>query len=72
MGVALLAMADVAEHLERGTLQRLLPDWHVDAGPIALYYASQRLLPAKTRAFVDFLTGHFEAAQLARRFSATE
>ncbi|RMH86978.1 LysR family transcriptional regulator [Pseudomonas sp. AOB-7] len=72
MGVALLTMADVAEHLERGTLLRLLPDWHVDAGPISLYFASQRLLPAKTRAFVDFLTAHFETEQLARRFCATQ
>ncbi|ERI49657.1 hypothetical protein ACIGFL_04445 [Pseudomonas sp. NPDC077649] len=30
------------------------------------------VLPAKTRAFVDFLTAHFETEQLARRFCATQ
>jgi DNA-binding transcriptional LysR family regulator len=70
MGVALLAMADVVEHLERGELVRLLPDWYVDAGPISLYFASQKLLPAKTRTFVDFVTESFRSAKLAQRFSA--
>ena len=70
MGVAQLALADVAEHLERGELVRLLPDWHADAGSISLYFASQKLLPAKTRAFVDFVTDAFREQKLARRFSA--
>lgn len=70
MGVALLALADVVDHLERGELVRLLPDWHGDAGPISLYFASQKLLPAKTRAFVDFVTQSFREQKLAQRFSA--
>lgn len=70
MGVALLAMPDVLQHLERGALQRVLPQWYVDAGPISLYFASNKLLPVKTRAFVDFVTGHFQQHQLARRLSA--
>jgi len=70
MGVALLALADVVEHLERGELVRLLPDWYIDAGPISLYFASQKLLPAKTRTFVDFIVDAFWDGRLARRFSA--
>ncbi|SDH89799.1 DNA-binding transcriptional regulator, LysR family [Pseudomonas benzenivorans] len=70
MGVALLAMPDVLAHLHSGALRRLLPDWYVDAGPISLYFASNRLLPAKTRAFVDFITAQFERQQLAARFTA--
>jgi DNA-binding transcriptional LysR family regulator len=70
MGVVLLALADVAEHIERGELVRLLPDWYADAGPVSLYFASQKLLPAKTRAFVDFVTESFRAGGLAQRFSA--
>ena len=70
MGVALLALPDVIEHLERGELVRLLPDWHIDAGPISLYFASQKLLPAKTRSFVDFIAAAFRDGGLARRFSA--
>jgi len=70
IGVALLPLADVIEHLERGELVRLLPDWYVDAGPISLYFASQKLLPAKTRTLVDFIAAAFRDGGLARRFSA--
>jgi DNA-binding transcriptional LysR family regulator len=68
MGVALLAVPGVLKELESGELVRLLPDWHTDAGPISLYFASQKLLPAKTRAFIDFVTAHFREQRLAERF----
>ncbi|HCF6874158.1 TPA: LysR family transcriptional regulator [Pseudomonas aeruginosa] len=70
LGVALLAVPDVLGHLQSGALVRLLPDWYVDAGPISLYFASQKLLPAKTRAFVDHLVQHARAQQWSRRFDA--
>ena len=70
MGIGLLAMPHALPHLERGTLIRVLPDWYVDAGPISLYFASKKLPPAKTRAFVDFVTGGFREQKLAKRFSA--
>ncbi|WP_373991048.1 LysR family transcriptional regulator [Duganella sp. BuS-21] len=70
MGVALLVLADVIQHLECGELVRLLPDWYGDAGPISLYFTSQKLMPAKTRTFVDFVTESFRQQQLAQRFSA--
>lgn len=70
MGVALLALPDVLAHLHSGALLRVLPDWHVDLGPISLYFASGRLLPAKTRAFIDHVTEQFRQQDLARRFSA--
>jgi len=70
LGVALVAMPHALPHLERGTLVRLLPDWYADAGPISLYFAAQRLLPAKTRVFVDFVVEAFRQQRLAERFSA--
>ncbi|MNO05557.1 LysR substrate binding domain protein [compost metagenome] len=57
--------------LERGELVRLLPQWYADAGVIALYYPSRSLLPAKTRAFIDFLTEHFRREGLDRRFAGS-
>lgn len=69
MGVGLLPMPHALPHLESGAMVRLLPDWHQDAGPISLYFTSQKLLPAKTRAFVDFVTESFRQQDLARRFS---
>lgn len=68
MGVALLAVPNVLRFLESGQLVRLLPEWQEDAGPISLYFASQKLLPAKTRAFVNFVTEHFQQERLAQRF----
>lgn len=70
LGIGLLAMPDVVDLLESGALVRLLPDWHQDIGAISMYFTSQKLLPAKTRAFVDFVTEHFRAQGLAQRFSA--
>ncbi|HVM83814.1 MAG TPA: LysR family transcriptional regulator [Candidatus Binatia bacterium] len=70
LGVALLPLPSVVTHLHAGRLVRLLPEWHADIGPIAIYYSSGRLLPAKTRAFVDFVLAAFKRQRLAERFSA--
>ena len=68
LGVSFIAFADVQSELERGDLIRLLPDWYADAGAISLYYASRTLIPAKTRAFVDFVVDAFRRERLAERF----
>lgn len=70
LGVGLLTLPNALPHLEQGTLLRLLPDWHADAGPISLYFAGQKLLPAKTRAFVDFVSDAFQQQGLAERLRA--
>lgn len=70
LGVALVPMAHAVDALEAGKLVRLLPDWHCDMGPIALYFAKGKLLPAKTRAFVDFIVAQFRKKRLAARLSA--
>ncbi|HQT66536.1 MAG: LysR family transcriptional regulator [Rhodospirillales bacterium 20-60-12] len=69
LGVAMLAVPDVLPALEGGQLIRLLPRWHADAGAISIYYASRTLLPAKTRAFVDWVVEAFKQQQLAERFA---
>ena len=70
LGVALLPMPFVAALIARGELVRLLPDWHQEVGSVYLYYPSRRLLPAKTRVFVDFVLARFEAEGFARRMRA--
>ncbi|MFZ6757437.1 LysR substrate-binding domain-containing protein [Undibacterium sp. Ji50W] len=64
LGVSLVALPHAAAHLDSGALERLLPDWYCDVGSISLYFASQKLLPAKTRAFVDFVTHAFRTQQM--------
>ena len=71
LGVALLAVPDVLQHLERGDLLRLVPRWYADAGAIALYYASRALLPAKTRVFVDAVLEAFRRDRLAERLAGS-
>ncbi len=71
LGVTLVAVPDALEHLESGALVRLVPRWYADAGPISVYYAGRTLLPAKTRAFVDFVTEAFRRQRLAERFAGS-
>jgi DNA-binding transcriptional LysR family regulator len=70
LGVAMIALPYVEQYLASGALVRLLPEWHADLGNISIYFASQKLLPAKTRAFVDHMTTAFREQNLAQRFSA--
>jgi DNA-binding transcriptional LysR family regulator len=70
MGVAMVPKLHALPYLESGELLRLLPKWHADIGPLALYYASGRLMPAKTRLFVDFILKRFRELDIAGKFSA--
>lgn len=70
MGVGLVALPNALRYLDSGELVRVLPGWWEDIGPVSLYFTSQKLLPAKTRAFVDFVAEHFRDRQLAERFRA--
>ncbi|WP_213947704.1 LysR family transcriptional regulator [Luteibacter sp. dw_328] len=70
LGIALVAVPHALPYIERGVLRRVLPDWWVDGGDISIYYAAQKLLPRKTRVFVEHVMASFERDQLAARFSA--
>jgi len=65
LGVALLPMPFAFAPIASGELVRLLPGWYSDAGPLSLYYPSRKLLPAKTRVFVDFVMERFRSADFA-------
>jgi len=60
LGVALKSTWDVRRHLEDGSLVSLLPGYTFDTD-VAIYavYPHRRHLPAKTRAFIDFLASSF-------------
>jgi DNA-binding transcriptional LysR family regulator len=60
LGVALKSTWDVRRHLENGALVSLLPGYSFDSD-VAIYavYPHRRHLPAKTRAFIDFLASSF-------------
>jgi DNA-binding transcriptional LysR family regulator len=71
VGIGLVPVAHVLPYLKSGALVRLLPDWYADAGPISIYFQKSKLLPKKTRVFVDFVVAHFRRCKLAERLSAT-
>lgn len=65
LGVALLPMPFVFAAIRAGELVRLLPGWYGETGSTSIYYPSRKLLPAKTKAFVDFIVERFQAAEFA-------
>lgn len=71
LGVTLIAVPHALPHLEKRALVRLVPQWYADAGPISIYYPTRTLLPAKTRAFVDFVVDGFRRDRLAERFAGS-
>lgn len=71
LGVALVAVPDVARHLQSGELIRLLPRWYADAGTISLYHSGRTLRPAKISAFVEHVFQHFKRERLAELFTGS-
>lgn len=70
LGIALVSMPMAVPFLYSGEVVRVLPDWYVDDGNISIYYAEHKLLPGKTRAFVDFILEQFVGQGLGLQFSA--
>jgi DNA-binding transcriptional LysR family regulator len=55
LGVALLPRFSVVDEIAGGRLVHVLPRWTTPEQGIYAVYPSHRLIPAKVRAFVDFL-----------------
>jgi DNA-binding transcriptional LysR family regulator len=47
---------------------RLLPGWYAEMGPIYLYYPNKKLLPLRTRVFIDFVVDTFREQRFTERF----
>jgi DNA-binding transcriptional LysR family regulator len=54
-GIGSFPFGMVANDVAAGTLVPVLPDWRYEPLPVHLLTASRRLMPAKTRAFIDHL-----------------
>ena len=61
-GVAVTSRLLVEEHLARGELVHILPGWIFSRYTIYAALPSGRMLPARTRVFLDFLTEHVPRA----------
>ena len=66
-GAGVVAVADffAEPYLARGELQRILPDWCLPDATCWAVFPGRRLMPAKTRAFIDMLAGAMSACSKA-------
>jgi DNA-binding transcriptional LysR family regulator len=58
-GIMLRSEWDVADHLRRGELIEVLPDWHAADADIHAVFPQRLHLSAKVRMFIDFLVESF-------------
>lgn len=54
-GLGVFPQGMVGPDVQAGRLVRLLPEWHLTTAPVNVVTVSRRLMPAKTRAFIDHL-----------------
>ena len=66
-GAGVVAVADffAEPYLARGELQRILPDWRLPDADCWAVFPGRRLMPAKTRAFIDMLSGTMRTCEEA-------
>ncbi|WP_162826833.1 LysR family transcriptional regulator [Pseudolabrys taiwanensis] len=57
LGITLIPAYAVREQIAEGTLQTVLPDFHVPPRPLLAVYPRTPAIPRKVQAFVEFLTG---------------
>ncbi len=60
VGITYKSELDLVHDLASGALVRLLPDWEGENYPLNAVLPSNRFLPARVRALVDFLAAKFE------------
>lgn len=70
LGIVHVPMPHATPYLKTGRLVRVLPDWYSDGGEISIYFTAKKLMPAKTRVFIDFIVEHFEKQDLAKKWLA--
>jgi DNA-binding transcriptional LysR family regulator len=65
-GIVCKAELDLAGDLDSGTLVRLLPEWEGEHYPLNAVMPSNRFVPARVRALVEFLAEKFGSAAVVR------
>jgi len=62
-GIAQVIDLGIDTHLRAGTLEPVLTDWPDETFPLYVYYPSRNHVPAKVRAFIDFVASMMPGAQ---------
>lgn len=58
-GILMRSEWDLAKYLESERLQVVLPDYKLAPADLFVFYPTRRNMPAKVRAFIDFLAEGF-------------
>ena len=58
-GIAVMEDSHAAGYVKTGRLVRVLPDWEYPPATLWVVFPGRRLMPARTRAFIDALTAKF-------------
>jgi len=64
-GIAQVIDLGIDAHLRAGTLEPILTDWPDETFPLYVYYPSRNHVPAKVRAFIDFVVSMMPGAATA-------
>lgn len=70
LGILLQPMYIIHDDVVAGRLVPVLTDWELSRLTMNIAYPTRRHLPAKVRAFVDFLVEQFEAQEFERRWNS--
>ena len=65
-GVAVTSRLLAQSYLDEGTLVHILPDWIFSRYTLYAALPSGRMLPARTKVFLDFLSEHVPVAASAQ------
>lgn len=68
LGIALVPLPHALPLLASGELIRVMAVWHAVTHPLAIYYSSRKMLPAKVRVFVDHIVEQSRARGYAALF----
>ena len=66
-GILIRSLWEVAQHLRKGELVALLPDWSTPPADIYLVFQTGSQMPAKVRVLIDWLLKYFEPKRAARK-----
>ncbi|GAP37788.1 LysR family transcriptional regulator [Piscinibacter sakaiensis] len=64
-GIAMVPLQSAEAAVADGSLRAVLPDWRLPGSPLWAVFPGRRLMPARTRAFLDALQHYLEPARCA-------
>lgn len=72
LGIAMLPLYCATNDLKAGTLVQILEKYKVPERPVYALFPHSKLMPATTRAFIEFLVGWFKGAESPLRTTSDE